>query len=132
MSKEFIQPDGLMKAVGYTHVVKTGPGNTIYISGQVPVNLKGEIQGIGDFKKQVEVTFHNINKALKSAEAEFDDVVKLNIYVTDYTPEYLPIIRDVRSRFLNQENPPAITLAGVSALYHPDVKIEVEAIANKN
>ncbi len=129
MNREFINPKELMAAIGYTHAVKTGPGNTIYISGQVPVNPKGEIQGIGDFKKQVEVTFKNINFALKAAGATFNDVIKLTIFVVDYTPDYLPHIRDIRSQFLNEKQPPSITLAGVAALYHPDVKIEIEAIA---
>lgn len=129
--KEYINPDGLMSAIGYTHVVTTGPGKTIYISGQVPVNQKAEIQGVGDFKTQVEQTFKNLETALKGAGVTFNDVVKLNIFVVDYTPEYLPILREVRSKYLNQANPPAITLAGAAALYHPDVKIEVEVVAHQ-
>jgi len=126
---QFINPFGT-KPPGYTHVVVVnGPGKTIYISGQVPVNVKGEIVGKGDLKKQVTQVYENLKIALKAAGATFDDVVKMNTYVANYKPADVAIIREVRAQYLSGENPPASTLAGVQALYHPDILIEIEAIA---
>jgi len=126
---QFINPFGT-KPPGYTHVVVVnGPGKTIYISGQVPVNATGEIVGMGDLKKQVTQVYENLKIALKAAGATFDDVVKMNTYVVNYKPDDVSIIREVRSQYLSRENPPASTLAGVQALYHPDILIEIEAIA---
>jgi len=126
---QFINPFGT-KPPGYTHVVVVnGPGKTIYISGQVPVNATGEIVGKGDLKKQVTQVYENLEIALKAAGATFDDVVKMNTYVVNYKPADVSIIREVRSLYLSRENPPASTLAGVQALYHPDIMIEIEAIA---
>ncbi len=127
--KQFINPFG-NKPPGYTHVVVvTGPGKTIYISGQVPTNAAGEIVGKGDLRQQVTQVYENLQTALKAAGATFSDVVKMNTYVVNYKPGDITIIREVRALYLPKENPPASTLAGVQALYHPDVMIEIEAIA---
>ena len=130
--KEFINPEVLLKPSGYTHVVVSGPGKTIYISGQVPVNANGEIVGKGELKVQVKQVYENLKLCLAAAGATFNDVVKMNTYVVNYEPEYITTIREVRSGYLSSKNPPASTLAGVQALYHPDVMIEVEAIAIVN
>lgn len=126
--KDYINPFGT-KPPGYTHVVVTGPGKTIYISGQVPMNGAGEIVGKGDLKAQVTQVYENLSVALKAAGATFDDVVKMNTYVVNYKPADVTVIREVRSKYLSKENLPASTLVGVQALFHPDVMIEIEAIA---
>ena len=127
--KQYLNPFSI-KPPGYTHVVVvSGPGKTIYISGQVPVNAAGEIVGKGDLKQQVTQVYENLQTALKAAGATFADVVKMNTYVVNYKPADVVVIREVRSQYLVKENPPASTLAGVQALYHPDVMIEIEAIA---
>ena len=127
--KQYLNPFG-SKPPGYTHVVVVnGPGKTIYISGQVPVNAAGEIVGKGDLKQQVTQVYENLQTALKAAEATFADVVKMNTYVVNYKPADVVVIREVRSQYLVNKNPPASTLAGVQALYHPDIMIEIEAIA---
>lgn len=127
--KQYLNPFS-SKPPGYTHVVVVnGPGKTIYISGQVPVNAAGEIVGKGDLKQQVTQVYENLQIALKAAGATFADVVKMNTYVVNYKPADVVVIREVRSKYLVNENPPASTLAGVQALYHPDIMIEIEAIA---
>lgn len=126
--KEFINPFTI-KPPGYTHVVVTGPGKTIYISGQVSVDATGGIVGKGDLRKQVEQVYENLKSALTAAGATFADVVKMNTYVVNYNPAYVAVIREVRSGYLSKDNPPASTLVGVQALYHPDLLIEIEAIA---
>ena len=130
--KEFINPAILVKPSGYTHVVKSEPGKMIYISGQVPVNASGDIVGKGDLRIQVKQVYENLKLCLAAAGATFDDVVKMNTYVVNYKPEHIATIREVRSGYLPSTNPPASTLAGVQALYHPDVMIEIEAIAIVN
>lgn len=126
--KEYINPFAI-KPSGYTHVVVTGPGKTIYISGQVSVDAAGLPIGKGDLRKQVTQVYENLKTALTAAGATFADVVKMNTYVVNYNPAHLAVIREVRSGYLSKENPPASTLVGVQALYHPDLLIEIEAIA---
>ena len=73
--------------------------------------------------------FENLKAALASAGATFNDVVKLNWYVKDYKQDNLGILREVRTMYVNKDNPPASTLNGVAALAQDDYLIEVEAVA---
>lgn len=123
---KFIQPEGLSKPTGYTHVVVSG--GTIYISGQVSANEKGEVVGKGDLRAQTTQVYENLSKCLKSVDATFADIVKMNTYVVNLKPDDLPIVREVRRSYLNNDNPPASTLVGVTALASPDFLIEIEVI----
>lgn len=126
---EFLNPPTLCPTFGWTHVVTATGGKTIYISGQVGINEKGEVVGKGDMKRQTEQAFENIRLALAAAGATYQDVVKTNLYVVGLRPEHVPIIREVRSRFVSADHPPSSTLVGVSALVGPDWLIEIEAVA---
>lgn len=126
---KFINPENLSKPTGYTHVVVSG--GTIYISGQVSANEKGEVVGKGDLRAQVARVYENLSTCLKSVDASFSDVVKMNTYVVDLKPEDLVIIREVRKNYLPAENPPASTLVGVTALANPDFLVEIEVIVSK-
>lgn len=129
MKYEFLNPPQLCPTFGWTHVVSATGGKTIHISGQVGINEQGEIVGRGDLKAQTEQAFHNIELALAAAGATFRDVVKTSLFVVGLKPEHVPIIREVRSRYVSAEHPPASTLVGVSALVGPDWLIEIEAVA---
>ena len=129
MSAEFLNPPALCPTFGWTHVVSVSGGKTIYISGQVGINEKGEVVGKGDLKRQTEQAFENIRLALAAVGGTFQDVVKTNLYVVGLRPEHVPIIREVRSRYVWAEHPPSSTLVGVSALVGPDWLIEIEAVA---
>jgi enamine deaminase RidA (YjgF/YER057c/UK114 family) len=129
MTLQFLNPPELCPTVGWTHVVASTGGKTIYISGLVSNNNKSEVVGVGDMKAQVVQTFENLKAALTAASATFKDVVKSNLYVVGLKPEHVPIIREVRARYFDQTNPPCSTLVGVEKLVHPDWLIEIELIA---
>ena len=82
-----------------------------------------------DLRAQTERTFENIKIALAAAGATFRDVVKTNLYVVGLKPQDVPVIREVRSRYLAADQPPASTLVGVSALVGADWLIEIEVVA---
>jgi enamine deaminase RidA (YjgF/YER057c/UK114 family) len=126
--KQFINPFPIQPP-GYTHVVMVAGGTTIYISGQVPVNAKGETVGKGDFRAQVVQVYDNLQTALQAVGATFADVVKMNTYVVNYKPEDVAVIREVRKQYLSATQPPASTLVGVEALVNSDFRIEIEAVA---
>jgi len=130
MSKnQFINPPGLPRPGTYTPVVVARGARALYVSGQVPVNEKGELVGKGDLAAQAEQVFRNIDTALKGAGATFADVVKITSFVVGYKPEHRALMHQVRSRYVSKDNPPASTLLGVQALAIADYLIEVEAIA---
>ena len=129
MPTHFLNPPGLAPTNGWTHVVTSTGGKTIYVSGQVSVDERGQVVGKGDLKAQTEQAFANLAVALKAAGASFRDVVKMNLYVVGLQPELVPLIREVRARHVNGESPPASTLVGVSALVGADWLIEIEVVA---
>jgi 2-iminobutanoate/2-iminopropanoate deaminase len=90
---------------------------------------KGEIVGKGDFRVQVTKAFDNLKIALTAAGATMEDLIKVNYYVVNLKPDQVPIIREVRSKYLSAEHPPASTLVGVTALVREDSMIEIEAVA---
>jgi enamine deaminase RidA (YjgF/YER057c/UK114 family) len=126
---EFLKPEGLAPATGYTHVVVAKPGKMVFLAGQVANDKQGKLVGKDDLKAQTQQVFENLRTALFSAGATMDDVVKITWYVKGYKPEYLPILREVRNKYVNQSAPPASTLVGVAALFQEDYLLEVDAIA---
>jgi enamine deaminase RidA (YjgF/YER057c/UK114 family) len=129
MPSNHINPPGLSTPTGYTHVVTSTGGRTVYISGQVPVNAAGEVVGQGDLAAQARQVYENIRVALASAGATFADVVKQTTYIVNYNPDHRAAIGEVRRAAFGTENPPASTLVGVQALARPEFMIEVEVVA---
>jgi enamine deaminase RidA (YjgF/YER057c/UK114 family) len=126
---QFLNPVGLSKPPGYTHVVVAQPNRLVYISGQVARNAKGDLVGKGNFRVQVTQALENLKTALAAAGATTDDLIKVNYYVVNLKPDQVPIIREVRTKYFSAEHPPASTLVGVTALAQEDFLIEIEAIA---
>ena len=129
MQIEFLNPSSLCKTYGWSHVVTVTGGKTIHVSGQTAFDPSGQVVGKGDLKRQTEQTFENLRLALAAVGATWNDVVVTRLYVVNFKPEQLPIIREVRSRYVSPDHPPASTLVGVQALAHPDWLIEIEATA---
>jgi enamine deaminase RidA (YjgF/YER057c/UK114 family) len=113
---------------GYTHVVETGPGRTIYIAGQLGLDRDGRLAGEpGDFRAQAEQAFANVRAALDAVGAGFEHVVKVSSFLIDI--RHLPILRDVRNAYFNMAAPPASTTVAVAALAREGALFEIEAIA---
>ena len=122
----FINPETLAKPPSYTHVVEVaGACRTIHISGQLGIDLDGNV--VGDFRAQAVQVFENLKAALASVGATFADVVKLNSYLADIAD--LPVLREVRVRYLNAKALPASTTLAVSGFARPGALLEIEAVA---
>jgi 2-iminobutanoate/2-iminopropanoate deaminase len=85
------------------------------------------VVGSGDFTAQIKQVFANLKARLDEAGASFNNVVKLNFYLTDASD--IQILSDVRDSYVNREQPPASTLVIVKQLLRPELLIEVDAIA---
>jgi enamine deaminase RidA (YjgF/YER057c/UK114 family) len=125
----FLNPKTISKPPGYTHVVEvTGPGRIVYIAGQLGLDVGGKVVGqAGDFRAQAIQTFENLKAALAEVGATFNDVVKINNYLTDLS--HLPIFREVRDMYLNMTTPPASTTIQITALARAGALLETEAVA---
>jgi enamine deaminase RidA (YjgF/YER057c/UK114 family) len=126
-STEFRNPPELAKPNGYTHVVIVNRGKLVLISGQTGLNSKGEISP--DFAVQAKQAFANLKIALAAAGAKPTGLVKLNYYIVGLSHDKLLALRDARDSVIDKQHPPASTLAGVQALFRPDVQIEIDAEA---
>jgi enamine deaminase RidA (YjgF/YER057c/UK114 family) len=124
-----VNPPGLSTPRGYTHTVTVSGGRTVYISGQVAANSKGEVVGKGDLRAQTAQVFENLRIALAAAGAGPKDVVKANIYLVNFKAEDVQAVRDTRNAFFAGLEPPASTLVGVTALANPDWLVEIEVVA---
>ena len=130
MKRQNIQPDSLAKRVVgghvlYSHVVVVEAKKTIFISGQLARDAKGEVVAPGDMRAQLRQLGENIKAALEAAGASLKDIVKTNTYVTDIA-EYFKHV-DVRMEYFGAL--PTSTTIEVSKLAHPDLVVEVEVIA---
>ena len=123
----YINPQGLVKPTGYTHLVVAPDGRTVYIAGQVAFDSAGKVVGGDDFTAQAEQVFRNLQHALESVGGSIGDLVKTTTFITDI--KHLPALREVRSRHLAKGQPPANTLVAVSSLARPELLIEIEGVA---
>jgi enamine deaminase RidA (YjgF/YER057c/UK114 family) len=123
----FSSPADLAAPAGYSHVVSIPSGRLVWTAGQVPMDAERNVVAAGNWEHQTRAVFENVERALRAAGAGWPDVVKLTIFVLDVTA--LETIRAVRDEFVDTTNPPASSLVQVAGLFHPDVLIEVEAVA---
>jgi 2-iminobutanoate/2-iminopropanoate deaminase len=122
----YINPPGLTRPSGYTHVVVSSDGRTAYIAGQVAFDSLGQVVGPGDFRAQAAQVFSNLGRALASVGATFGDVMKTTTYITDV--RNLGLLRESRARYFDSARPPANTLIPVAALARPELLLEIEAV----
>ncbi|MCC6888669.1 MAG: RidA family protein [Hyphomicrobiales bacterium] len=123
----FINPKALAKPPSYTHVVEvTGPGRTVYISGQLATGPDGEVVS-RDFREQAQQVFENLKAALAAVGATFKDAVKVNSYLADIAD--LPVLREVRAGYLNAAALPASTTLGGASFARAGALLEIELVA---
>ena len=101
-------------------------GDTIYVSGQGPLDLEGHLVGEGDMAAQSRQVFANIRAVLAEGGATMDDVVKITSFITD-TSRYAEYSAARAEAFPNHI--PASSTVTVADLVLPGMLVEVEAIA---
>lgn len=128
MTLELINPADLATPETYTHVVIATGTKLVFIAGQEPEDLQGNLVGRGDLAAQARQAFANLGRALAAAGARPDQVTKIGIFTVNYRRESLPAIEQGRASLFG-DHKPADTIVGVTALARPEYLIEVEAIA---
>jgi enamine deaminase RidA (YjgF/YER057c/UK114 family) len=133
MAVNLVNPEGLSEVDLYRQVSVASGSKLIFMAGQVAVDASGDIVGTGDLTTQAERCYLNVAAALAAVGASFDDVVKLTVYLVDWTPDKMGrFVEGVgrASAKLGIAAPlPPLTGIGVAALAEPDFLVEVEAIA---
>jgi reactive intermediate/imine deaminase len=123
MSKQVIHTEQAPAAIGnYSQAIQAG--NTVYFSGQIPLDPKtGELVQ-GDFAANVHQIFKNLQAVAQASGGDFTKIVKLNIFVTDITT--MPTVNAIMGEYFSQPFPARSSIA-VSAL-PKGVPVEIEAI----
>lgn len=84
MTKTAVHSQNAPAAIGpYSQAVKTSPSQTIYLSGQIPLDPETMAIVSDSFSEQAHQTFSNLRAVAVAAGGTLDDCVKLNIYLTD-------------------------------------------------
>ncbi|MNE07915.1 Enamine/imine deaminase [compost metagenome] len=104
-------------------------GNTLYLSGQIALNPKGDVVGEGNLAAQATQCFENIKAILNREGASMSDIVRLTTYFAcPLTPEVTKEYWKVRQEYFGSYRP-ASTGVEVRALIFPSIMIEIEAEA---
>lgn len=121
--KKIIHTDAAPAAIGtYSQAVQAG--NTVYISGQIPLDPKTMQVVAGEFSVQVKQTFDNLKAIVIAANGTFSHIVKLTIYLKDL--EKFSVVNEIMATYFEKPYP-ARAVVEISRL-PKDVAIEMDAI----
>ncbi len=112
MAKQIIHTDQAPRAIGtYSQAVRVG--DTVYLSGQIPL-LPATMELVGDdMEAQIRQVFDNLRAVARAAGGDLPDLVKLNIYLTDLS--HFPLVNQVMADYFNEPYP-ARAAVGVASL----------------
>jgi len=111
MSRQIIQTDKAPAAIGpYSQAVRAG--DTVYLSGQIPLNPTS-MELVDGFEAQVVQVFENLKSVAEAAGGSLADIVKLNIFLIDLA--HFATVNEIMGRYFQQPYP-ARAAIGVAAL----------------
>ncbi len=112
MTKQIISTDHAPAAIGaYSQAVRAG--NTVYLSGQIPLDPATMTLVDGDIDVQIRRVFDNLAAVAEAAGSSFRDVVKLNVFLTDLG--HFARVNEIMAEYFEQPYP-ARAAIGVAAL----------------
>ena len=123
MTRKTIQTDQAPRAIGtYSQAVRTG--NTVYMSGQIPLD-PGTMELVGgDMEAQIRRVFDNLAAVAEAAGGSLADVVKLNVFLPDLG--HFALVNEIMAEYF-REPYPARAAVGVAAL-PKGAQVEMDAV----
>jgi reactive intermediate/imine deaminase len=123
MSREIIRTDQAPQAIGtYSQAVKVG--QTVYLSGQIPLVPETMEMVEGDIEVQIRRVFDNVQAVGRAAGGTLSVVAKLNVFLTDLA--HFPVVNQVMAEYFTEPYP-ARAAIGVAAL-PKDAGVEMDAV----
>ncbi|KAA6183242.1 RidA family protein [Thiohalocapsa marina] len=123
MAKQIIHTDQAPQAIGtYSQAVRVG--DTVYLSGQIPLDPATMALVSGDMEAQIRRVFDNLQAVARAAGGELIDVVKLNVFLTDLA--HFPLVNQIMADYF-PEPYPARAAIGVAALPKA-AQVEMDAV----
>ncbi|NBC14404.1 MAG: RidA family protein [Gammaproteobacteria bacterium] len=123
MAKQIIHTDQAPEAIGpYSQAVRAG--DTVYLSGQIPLDPATMSLVDGDMEAQVRRVLDNLQAVARAAGGELADIVKLNIYLTDLA--HFPLVNELMQAYFTEPYP-ARAAIGVASL-PKGAQVEMDAV----
>ena len=123
MKRDVIKTVAAPQAIGtYSQAVKVG--DTVYLSGQIPLVPETGALETGDMRAQIRRVFENLSAVAKAAGGGLQDVVKLNVFLTDLGN--FPLVNELMAQYF-REPYPARAAVGVAAL-PKGAAVEMDAV----
>lgn len=123
MQKTAIEAPTAPKAIGaYSQAIRAG--NTVYLSGQIPLSPQTMAIESTEIRPQVIQVFENLRAVAAAADATLDHVVKLTVYLTDLA--HFPVVNDVMAQYFTAPYPARATVQ-IAALPRAAL-VEIDAI----
>lgn len=112
MAKQVIATEFAPKAIGtYSQAIRAG--NTVYLSGQIPLDPVTMALVEGGIEAQIRRVFDNLKAVAEAAGAGFQNVVKLNVFLVDLG--HFPVVNEIMAEYFAKPYP-ARAAIGVAAL----------------
>ena len=123
MAKKPVETKKAPAAIGtYSQAILAG--RTVYLSGQIPLD-PASMQLVGDDPRaQITRVFENLAAVAAAAGGSLDDVVKLNVYLTDLG--HFPLVNEIMAQYFRAPYP-ARAAIGVAALPR-NASVEMDAV----
>ena len=126
-NKKVIRTDQAPAPVGPYNQAISASGNMIFLAGQIALDPQtGEIVGASDVAQQTEQVMKNIAAVLTEAGADWSNVVKTSVFLTDLGN--FNTVNQVYGKYFDEATAPARACVEVSRL-PKDVLVEIECIA---
>jgi len=126
---EIVTSRELADPVGYAHAVIAASGRTVHLGGQTAQAPDGTIFGT-TMVEQFDLAARNLVAALHAAGGQPDDLVSIQVYVTDL-PAYRAALRELGSVWRTHfgRRYPAMAVVGVTGLFDPNALVELVGVA---
>jgi len=123
LARDYVSTDAAPRAIGtYSQAVRVG--DTVYLSGQIPLDPTTMALVPGDIRTQVHQVFRNLRAVAVAAGGGLADTVKLNVFLTDLA--HFPVVNEVMAEYF-QPPYPARAAVGVAALPR-GAEVEMDAV----
>jgi reactive intermediate/imine deaminase len=123
MTRDVVCTDRAPKAIGtYSQAVRVG--NIVYLSGQIPLD-PGTMELVpGGVEARIRRVFENLRAVAEAAGGRLDDIVKLNVFLTDLS--HFPLVNEIMAHYF-REPYPARAAIGVASLPR-GAEVEMDAV----
>ena len=123
MTREIIHTDRAPKAIGpYSQAVRAG--DTVYLSGQIPLDPKTMELVSGDIEKEIRQVFENLKAVAEASGGSLAKAVKVNVYLTDLVN--FGKVNEIMAQYISPPYP-ARAAVGVAQLPR-GARVEIECV----